>query len=153
MGKTTNLRSYMTTSMLITSMPWAFKNMSTFYEDLKAQLSSLELGLSDAALSQKKDKEQIQSQRARIDEVQQRRDELRKELLQLDEEESKLLSLLANNEDSLQKHVTIEKDVTDSHTSLEKNITIAEEVAAKLEEANKGLKDAHDSLMSFKWET
>ncbi|KAL2895480.1 von Willebrand factor [Bienertia sinuspersici] len=36
--------------------------------------------------SQKKDEEQIQSQRARMDEIQQRRDELRRELLQLDED-------------------------------------------------------------------
>ncbi|KAL2921539.1 Autophagy protein 16, partial [Bienertia sinuspersici] len=120
--------------------------------ELKAQLSSLESLLSNVAYSQKKDEEQIQLQRARMDEIQQRRDELRKELLQLDEEESKLSSLLASSEDSLQKHVTVVKDLTDSHTSLERDITIAEEVAAKLEEANKGLKDDHDSLKSFKWE-
>ncbi|KAL2906429.1 Intracellular protein transport protein uso1 [Bienertia sinuspersici] len=118
--------------------------------DLKAQLSSLESRLSNAAYSQKKDEEKIQLQRVRMDEIQQRRDELRKELFQLDEEESKLSSLLASSKDSLQKHVTIVQDLTETHTSLEKDITIAEEAAAKLEEANKGLKDAHDSSKSFK---
>ncbi|KAL2937903.1 Sodium-dependent phosphate transport protein 2A [Bienertia sinuspersici] len=92
------------------------------------------------------------SQRVRVDEIQQMRDELRKELSQFDEEESQLSSLLASSKDSLQKHVTIVKDLTDSHTSLEKDITLAKEAATKLEEANKGLKDAHDSLKSFKWE-
>ncbi|KAL2898404.1 Kinesin-like protein KIFC1 [Bienertia sinuspersici] len=100
-------------------------------QNLKAQLSSLELCLN---------------------EIQQRRDEFRKELLQLDEDESQLSSLLASSEDSFQKHVTIVKDLTGSHNSLEKDITIAEEATMKLEETNKGLKDAHDLLKSFKWE-
>ncbi|KAL2904536.1 Autophagy protein 16 [Bienertia sinuspersici] len=98
-----------------------------------------------------KDEEQIQSQCARMDEIKQKRDELKRELLQLDEEESQLWSLLVSSEESLQKHVTSVKDLTDSHTSLEKHVNIAEEAATKLEEANKGLKDAHDSLKSFKW--
>ncbi|KAL2922546.1 DNA-directed RNA polymerase subunit beta' [Bienertia sinuspersici] len=98
-------------------------------QDLKAQLSSLESRLKNAAYSQRKDEEQIHLQRARMDEIQQRRDDLRKELLQLDEEESKISSLLASSEDSLKKHVTMVKDFTDSHTSLEKYITIAKEAA------------------------
>ncbi|KAL2927154.1 Ras and EF-hand domain-containing protein-like protein, partial [Bienertia sinuspersici] len=85
------------------------------------------------------------------DEIQQRRSELRKELLQLDEEDSQTFVSTKRSEDSLKKHVTIVKDLTDSRTSLEKGITIAEEDAMKLEEANKGLKHAHDSLKSFKW--
>ncbi|KAL2937666.1 hypothetical protein RDABS01_021115 [Bienertia sinuspersici] len=44
-------------------------------QDFKAQLSSLESCLSNVAHSQKKDEEKIQSQRARMDEIQQRRDE------------------------------------------------------------------------------
>ncbi|KAL2904201.1 Ras and EF-hand domain-containing protein [Bienertia sinuspersici] len=132
------------TSEIVYGVPWISMGTPSF--------SARESCLSNAAHSQKKDEEQIQLQRTRMHEIRQRRDELRKELLQSDDEESNLSSSLASSEGSHKKHVNIVKDLIDSHTSLEKDITIAEEAAAKLEEANKGLKDAYDSLKSFKWE-
>ncbi|KAL2928731.1 Spindle pole component BBP1 [Bienertia sinuspersici] len=118
----------------------------------ESSLPSLEEQFLKRGISLGKEEERIELQHAEILKVDQRCDELQKELKLLKQKKSELSSTLANYKDSFAKHDETVKGLTILHTSLEKDIVTAKESAARHKEAEENFQNARALLESLQWE-
>ncbi|KAL2906098.1 3-phosphoshikimate 1-carboxyvinyltransferase [Bienertia sinuspersici] len=101
-----------------------FLNFLPSLSSLEERLADVESRLSDVVNLKRKEEEQIKSQQAEILKIQQRSNELKKELKLLEQKEFELSSALATSKDSLDIHDTAVTKLTASYSSMEKEILL-----------------------------
>ncbi|KAL2926380.1 Huntingtin-interacting protein 1-related protein [Bienertia sinuspersici] len=128
------------------------ENVHPSLSSLEERLTDVESRLSDVVNSKRKEEEQIKLQQAEILKIEQRCDELQKELKLLEQKKSELSSALASSEDSLGKHDAAVTELTVSHSSIEEEITATREATTKRRKAEENFRNARTALESLHWE-
>ncbi|KAL2898374.1 Reticulocyte-binding protein 2-like protein a [Bienertia sinuspersici] len=114
--------------------------------------ANVESRLSDVVNLKRMEEEQIKLQQAEILKIEQRRDELQKELKLLERKKSELSPALATSEDSLGKHDAAVTELTMSHSSIEEEIAATREATIKRKKAEENFQSARTTLESLHWE-
>ncbi|KAL2925578.1 Huntingtin-interacting protein 1-related protein [Bienertia sinuspersici] len=127
------------------------KELFGYITSKNIDVTNVKSRLSDVVNSKRKEEEQIKLQQAEILKIEQRCDELQKELKLL-EQKSELSSALASSEDSLGKHDAAVTELTVSHSSIEEEITATREAATKRKKAEENFQNARTALESLHWE-
>ncbi|KAL2893390.1 hypothetical protein RDABS01_009299 [Bienertia sinuspersici] len=128
------------------------ENVHPSLSSLEERLTDVESRLSDVVNSKRKEEEQIKLQQAEILKIEQRCDELQKELKLLEQKKSELSSALASSEDSLGKHDAAVTELIVSHSSIEEEITATREATTKRKKAEENFQNARTALESLHWE-
>ncbi|KAL2941824.1 Huntingtin-interacting protein 1-related protein [Bienertia sinuspersici] len=127
-------------------------DVTSLREHPRGAITDVESRLSDVVNSKRKEEEQIKLQQAEILKIEQRCDELQKELKLLEQKKSELSSALASSEDSLGKHNAAVTELTVSHSSIEKEITATREATTKRKKAEENFQSTRTALESLHWE-
>ncbi|KAL2927963.1 Chorismate synthase [Bienertia sinuspersici] len=124
------------------------ENVKPTLSSLEERLTDVELRLSDVVNLKRKEEEQIKLQQAEILKIEQRCDELQKELKLL-EQKFELSSALATFEESLDKHDAVVTELTVSHSSIKKEIAATREATTKRKKAEENFQSIRIALESL----